>query len=166
MSSHHVSMERIEVPVTHKRKSLLVRADFVLGQDRPADRLSYRRWRKILTTALPTLLGFSRRCPAAEHVCLHEGGPAGHFTAWLRLPVRRRPSRRRVRQLTAKLHRRLEVGLLPIHGEVLKIGIRRQVAVSGKPMPAPEYLPLFSEPSESVSVPSFETPQPECIPAA
>jgi hypothetical protein len=145
--------------MTSERKSLLVRADFVLGKDSPADRLSFRRWRRILTAALPTLLGFSRLCPTAEHVCLHDGETEGHFSAWLRIPVRRRPSRRQVRQLAAKLFRRLEHGLRPIHGEVLKIGIRRQIEVHGRPA---EFMPLFGEPSaSSESDASAEAPQPE-----
>ena len=153
--------------MTHKRKSLLVRADFVLGKDRPADRLSYRRWRKILIAALPSLLGFSRVCPTAEHVCLHDGEQEGHFTAWLRLPVRRRPSRRLVRQFAAKLYRRLEAGLRPVHGEVLKIGIRRQIAGGEKAAPTPEFMPLF-EPvaTEPVNQPAVQPAHSDCIPAA
>jgi hypothetical protein len=158
--------------VNQERKSLLVRADFVLGKDRPADRLSYRRWRKILTAALPSLLGYSRLCPTAEHVCLHDGEQEGHFTAWLRLPVRRRPSRRSVRQLAGKLYRRLEAGLRPIHGEVLKVGIRRQFEGTAKTVPAPEFMPLFRDPAPSSDVlhasePAGYSPaEPECVPAA
>lgn len=156
-----------------ERKSLLVRADFVLGKDRPADRLAYRRWRRILAAALPSLLGYRRLCPTAEHVCLHDGEQEGHFTAWLRLPVRRRPSRRWVRHLAAKLYRRLEDALRPIHGEVLKVGIRRQSEVDATP--APEFMPLFAAPVDSPppaevpanlqESPSF-MPAPECISAA
>lgn len=145
-----------------ERKSLLVRADFVLGKDRPADRLFYRRWRKILTAALPTLLGYSRLCPTAEHVCLHDGEQEGHFTAWLRLPVRRRPSRRWVRQLAEKLYRRLGEGLRPIHGEVLKVGIRRQAEVDLTPKP--EFMPLFGESPAYSEIATDEVPAETALP--
>jgi hypothetical protein len=106
-------------------KSLLVRADFVLGGHEAADPLVFRRWRRILFQALPRLLGCADRCPEAEDVCLHKGSPAGRYTAWLRIPTRRRPNRRFVARLGRKLWSRLDDGLRPLGGRVLKLGVRR-----------------------------------------
>lgn len=128
-----------------ERKSLLVRADFVLGKHQPADRLIFHRWRRILIDALPHLLRCAKRCPRAEHVCLHQGEAEGRFSAWLRLPIQRRPNRRRLRQLKAKLRSRLEAGLQPFQGEVLKLGVRR---CRNKP----EVVPLF----DAVPVPGIQ----------
>lgn len=141
-----------------ERKSLLVRADFVLGRGLPVDRLSYRRWRKVLGHALPTLVGFARRCPRAEHVCLHDGDQEGHFTAWFRIPVRRQPNRKWVRKLAARLYQRFEEALRPIHGELMKIGIRRQVEGRATPSPAPEFMPLFTDREETVAKNPTTTP--------
>lgn len=115
------------------RKSLLVRADFVLGGG--GDRLMYKRWRRILAGALPRLMGCTDRCPEAERVRLRSSDE-GRFSGWLRIPVERRPSRRRMRKYRAKLLRRLEAGLLPIGGRVLKVGVRRCRGKSAPP-PAP-----------------------------
>ena len=118
-------------------KSLLVRADFVLGNRRGGDRPQCRRWRRILAGALPALLGCARRCPKAI-IQLHEGDGEAKFSGWLRIPIERRPSRRRVRTFGAKLRERLEAGLLPIDGQVIKVGVRRcKVKV-----PGPVLLPL------------------------
>jgi hypothetical protein len=123
-----------------ERKSLLVRADFVIGRGqpgaRPGERLVYRRWRRVLVDALPRLLGCARRGARVEHVRLHDGTDEGHFSAWLRIPTRRRPNRRRARRLGARLRDRLVAALAPVGGEVLKVGVRRCRARS-------ELLPLF-----------------------
>jgi hypothetical protein len=113
---------------------LLVRADFVLGEHRAGDRLTYKRWRRILTDALPRLLGCADRSPRAERVRLHGGEGQGQFVGWVRIPIERRPSRKRVRKFKAKLRGRLEASLLPIDGRVLKVGVRRCRAW---PVPAP-----------------------------
>ncbi len=105
------------------RKSLLVRADFALGPG--CDRAAYRRWRRILADALPRLLGCADRSPKAERVCLHRGEGEGKFSGWARIPIERRPGRRRLRKLKARLRARLEAGLLPINGRVIKVGVRR-----------------------------------------
>jgi len=117
------------------RKSLLVRADFVLDEGRHGDPLTYRRWRRILADALPRLLGCADRSPKAERICLHRGEGEARFSGWVRIPNERRPSRRRLRKLKAKLRGRLEAGLLPIQGRILKVGVRRcrsgRVSLSG-----------------------------------
>jgi hypothetical protein len=110
---------------------LLVRADFVLGNRRGADRLWCKRWRRVLKDALPRLLGCANRCPTAE-VCLHDGDGEARYSGWLRIPIERRPSRRRLRKFKAKLRSRLEAGLLAVDGQVIKVGVRRCV-----PRPAP-----------------------------
>jgi hypothetical protein len=120
------------------QKSLLVRADFTIGQGQDVDRIIYHRWRRILIDALPRLLGCSRRCPQAEHVCLHKGEGEGRYSAWLRIPVLRRPGRSFVQRLEIKLKERLESGLKPMKGEVLKMRVRRCQVL-------PEVLPLFEE---------------------
>ena len=119
------------------QKSLLVRADFLLGKCQNAGRVVYHRWRKILIDALPRLLGCARRCPQAERVCLHRG-EEGRYSAWLRIPVSRRPGRSFVHKLETKLKERLQAGLQPIQGEVLKVRIRRC-------QPMQEILPLFEQ---------------------
>jgi hypothetical protein len=106
-----------------KSKSLLVRADFVLGKG--GDGLVYHRWRRILAEALPRLLGCERRSPRAERIRLHEPEGDGRFTGWVRIPIERRPSRRRLRKFRDKLRRRLESSLQPLDGRVLKVGVRR-----------------------------------------
>jgi hypothetical protein len=116
------------------RKSLLVRADFVLGGG--GDRLMYKRWRGILADALPRLMGCADRCPEAEHVRL-QSGDEGRFSGWLRIPIERRPSRRRMRKYKAHLRRRLEAGLTPIGGRVVKVGVRRCRGKSAPPAPMP-----------------------------
>ena len=91
------------------RKCLLVRADFVLGNRRGGERLACKRWRRVLADALPRLLGCARRCPKAE-VSLREGDGEARYSGWLRIPIERRPSRRRMRRFKAKLRGRLEAG--------------------------------------------------------
>lgn len=106
-------------------KALLVRADFVLANRAGGGRLSCKRWRRALAQALPRLMGCARRCPEAV-VRLHDGEGEASYTAWLRIPVARRPGRRRLRAFKAKLRARLEAALLPIEGRVLKLGVRRR----------------------------------------
>jgi hypothetical protein len=127
-----------------QRKSLLVRADFVLGAGAPADRRTIKRWRGILKKALPGLLGCQRRCPEAVKVRLRGAEGEPHFSGWLRIPVQRRPGRKRVRQLRERLRRRLEASLLPIGGSVVKLGVRR---CRGEvlPMAAPPAPPVTLE---------------------
>lgn len=109
-------------------KSLLVRADFALGEPGQGERIAYQRWRRILVEALPRLLGCADRCPRAEKVRLHLENDVAWFSGWLRIPIQRRPSRRRLRQFKAKLRNRLETSLLPIRGRLLKLGVRRMRA--------------------------------------
>jgi hypothetical protein len=107
-------------------KSLLVRADFVLGKGQAGDGRAYKRWRRILVDALPQLLGCERRCPRAERVRLRGSEPGkARFSGWLRIPVERRPGRKRVRKIKERLRGRLEAGLLPIDGVLVKLGVRR-----------------------------------------
>jgi hypothetical protein len=127
------------------QKSLLVRADFVLHNRLGGDRVVCKRWRRVLADALPRLLGCARRCPQAE-VCLHEGQGEARFSLWLRIPIERRPSRTRLRKFKAKMRKRLEAGLLPIDGHVVKLGVRRCRA------PEPEMLPLFDVPAEHAQI--------------
>ncbi len=108
-------------------KSLLVRADFVLANRSGGGRLSCKRWRRLLADTLPGLMGCARRCPRAV-IRLHEGGQEASYTGWLRIPIERRPGRKRLRKLKAKLRARLEAGLLPVDGRVLKVGVRREVS--------------------------------------
>jgi hypothetical protein len=124
-----------------RRKSLLVRADFVLGKGQALDRRTYKRWRRILRDALPGLLGCERRCPKAEKVRLrgvHAQGEA-IFSGWVRIPILRRPGRKRLRMLKERLRRRLEANLLLIAGQVVKLGVRRcrGAAVAQGPVPQP-----------------------------
>lgn len=121
------------------RKRLIVRADFVLGNRPGGGRLACKRWRRVLADALPRLLGCARRCPRAE-VSLHEGEGEAYYSGWLRIPIERRPSRRRLRQMKAKLRARLEAGLLPVDGRVLKLGVRRCQA---RPAPGARQLELW-----------------------
>jgi hypothetical protein len=65
----------------------------------------------------------------------------GRFTGWVRLPVQRRPGRRRVRKLRAEVRSRLDSALRPIDGRVLAVGIRRCRAVPPTPLTLP--LPHF-----------------------
>jgi hypothetical protein len=106
------------------RKSLLVRADFALDRSRGGDRLTFKRWRRVLAGALPRLMGFGDHCTRAV-LRLHEGPEEGRFSLWLRLPVSRRPSRKRLGKIKAKLRDRLESVLLPVGGDVIKLGVRR-----------------------------------------
>jgi hypothetical protein len=105
-------------------KSLLVRADFVLGNRQGGDRLMCKRWRRALAEALPRLLGCADRRPAVR-VRLHEGEGEARFSGWLRIPIERRPNRRRLRRFKAKLRASLEAGLRLVDGAVLKLGVRR-----------------------------------------
>jgi hypothetical protein len=124
-------------------KSLLVRADFVLGNRLGGGRVMCKRWRRVLTDALPRLMGCARRCPKAK-VRLYEGEGEARFSGWLRIPVRRRPGRRRLRALKKKLFERLGAGLLPVDGRVLKLGVRRC-----RPRAVAEVLPLPVPPVEA-----------------
>jgi hypothetical protein len=108
-----------------ERKSLLVRADFALGKHPGGDARVYKNWRRILRDALPQLMGCVGRCLRAEKVRLRSATGEARFTGWVRIPVERHPGRKRVRKLKERLRGRLESGLLPIDGVVLKLGIRR-----------------------------------------
>jgi hypothetical protein len=108
-----------------RRKSLLVRADFVLGTHQGGDRRTYKRWRRIFRDALPRLLGCERRCQKAEKVRLRKADGEAWFSGWVRIPIERSPGRKRVRKFKDRLRRRLEANLLPIDGKVVKIGVRR-----------------------------------------
>ncbi len=107
------------------QKSLLVRADFALGRHPGGDVRVYKSWRRILRDALPRLLGCASRCRRAARVRLRNATGEARFTGWVRIPVERRPGRKRVRKLKERLRSRLESGLQPIDGVVLKLGIRR-----------------------------------------
>jgi hypothetical protein len=141
---------RGETYVDTARKSLLVRADFILDRSRGGDRLTFKRWRRVLADALPRLLGCADRCPRAV-VRLHRGEVEGRFSGWLRIPVERRPGRKRLRKIRAKLHDRLESALLPVGGEVVKVGVRRCRA---RAVPAAPLLPFpaQSEPGPQLQV--------------
>jgi hypothetical protein len=110
--------------VNGKRKSLLVRADFVLGKQL-GDRRTYKRWRGILVDALPRLLGCEHRCPRAERVRLRCVESGARFSGWVRIPIERRPGRKRLRKIKERLLVRLQTSLLPIDGSVVKLGVRR-----------------------------------------
>ena len=125
-----------EVYVYSHPKSLLVRADFVLGNRSGGNRLSCKRWRRLLADVLPRLMGCVRRCPRAV-VRLHEGEGEAKYTGWLRIPIERRPSRKRLRRLKANWRARLEAGLLLIDGRVLKLGVRRHAAHPAEPITWP-----------------------------
>lgn len=102
--------------------TLLVRADFTLDRSRGGDRLTFKRWRRVLAAALLRLMGFAD-CRAALR--LHHGDEEGRYSFWLRLPVERRPGRKRLARIREKLRDRLESVLLPVGGEVVKLGVRR-----------------------------------------
>jgi hypothetical protein len=148
--------------VYSSQKSLLVRADFVLGTPSGEARLSYKRWRRFLADILPRLLGCAQRCPKAV-VRLHQGEGEAYYTGWLRLPIRRRVSRKRLRLFRAQLRARLEAGLLPIGGRVLRLGIQRRVPHPAEPvilalpnagMPASGQVTLFDPHSLSMEEPT------------
>jgi hypothetical protein len=46
-------------------------------------------------------------------------------SGWLRIPIERWPNRRRLRKFKAKRRASLEARLLPVDGQVLKLGVRR-----------------------------------------
>jgi hypothetical protein len=120
------SQNRARLTLNESNKCLLVRADFVLGNSLGGDRPTYHRWRRVLIDALPRLLGCADRCARAERVRLHKGEGQGRFVAWVRIPVERRPGRKRLRKMKANLRRRLEDSLRPLDGSVVKLGVRRQ----------------------------------------
>jgi hypothetical protein len=105
-------------------KSLLIRADFTLDRSRGGDRLTFQRWRRVLADTLPRLLGVAGRCSRAV-VHLRQGEEQGRFSAWLRLPIHRRPGRKLLRRVRERLRNRLEAVLLAVGGEVIKLGVRR-----------------------------------------
>ena len=107
------------------RNSLLIRADFVLGERDGGERIAYKRWRRILSEALPHLMGCARHAPKAERVRLHDGEAPAIFSGWVRVPTQRRPGLERVRKFRAKVRSRLEAALRPIDGRVLSLGVRR-----------------------------------------
>lgn len=106
------------------RKSLLVRADFILDRSRGGSALVFKRWRRVLAESLPRLMGLGNRCSRAR-VRLHRGEEQGRFSAWLRIPVRRHPGRNGFRKIRQKLHEKLEAVLLAVGGEVIRFGVRR-----------------------------------------
>jgi hypothetical protein len=108
-----------------KQRSLLVRADFVLGEQTNAERAVYRRWRRVFVNALPKLMGCADRCESAERISLHSEEQFGSFTGWVRIPILRRPDRKQLRKLKRRLRDRLETSLAPIHARVIKLGVRR-----------------------------------------
>jgi hypothetical protein len=126
-------------------KNLIVRADFVLGNRQGGDRITCKRWRRLFAEALPRLLGCADRC-SRSMVRLHEGGGEACYTGWLRIPIERRPGRKRLRRFKARLCARLEASLLPVDGRVLKVGVRRQRTRVVEPIILP--LPLSPEASE------------------
>jgi len=69
-------------------------------------------------------MGCADRCSRAR-VRLHRGGTVVWYSGWLRLPMERRPSRKRLGTIKAKLRSRLEAGLQLVDGQVLKVGVRR-----------------------------------------
>jgi hypothetical protein len=145
--------------VQTQNKHLLVRADLVLGTGQGGDRRTLNTWRRILAEALPQLMGCKDRCPAGARVRLHKGHGEGKYSAWLRIPIERRPSRRRLRKLKARLRGRLEAGLLPVGGKVLKVGVRRC-----RPRLHPETIPLpVVVPTPPLALPSVE---PETVQSA
>jgi hypothetical protein len=131
-----------------------VRADFVLGEGRTGDRLTFKRWRRVLADALPRLLGCAKRAPVAEHVRLRDSEAGGRFTGWVRIPVERRPGRQQVRAFKVRLRNRLEAGLSPVGGRVLKVGVRRCRAAA--PIVPVEALPPVVLPMEG----ALPTPTP------
>jgi hypothetical protein len=145
-----------------------VRADFVLGHSPLGDRRTYKRWRGILRDVLPRLLGCERRCTRAEKVRLRSVADHPLFSAWLRIPIERRPGKKRMRKLRERLRNRLERSLLLIDGRVVKVGVRRcrrkNAGYANPPMmPVNDTPPLNSLlPVEvPVSLPMMpETPEP------
>ena len=125
-----------------RQKCLIVRADFALSNRPGGDRLTCKRWRRVLGDALPRLIGCAHRCPKAV-VRLHEGDGEARYTAWLRLPSERRPGRKRLRRFKAKVLARLEEGLRPIDGRVIKVGACRRSPRAVGPMILP--LPTLDE---------------------
>src|SRR5215204_1112997 len=91
--------------------NLLVRADFVLDKSRGGDRLTFKRWRRGLAEALPGLMGFPNSRAVVQ---LHHGEVEGRYSAWLRVPVRLLPKRKRVGKIKARLRGRLESALLAV----------------------------------------------------
>jgi hypothetical protein len=107
------------------QRSLLVRADFVVGRNQQPDSALCRRWRRVFIQALPKLMGCADRVPVAERVSLHTGTTLGSFTGWLRIPMPRKPNRKALGKLKRKLRDRLESSLSLMDGTVLKLGVRR-----------------------------------------
>jgi hypothetical protein len=68
------------------RKSLLVRADFILDRSRGGSALVFKRWRRVLAEALPRLMGLGNRCSRAV-VRLHRGEEQGGFPPGFASPV-------------------------------------------------------------------------------
>jgi hypothetical protein len=151
--------------VSATRKSLLVRADFVLGRRQAGDVRVYKRWRRILLDALPRLLGCERRCRRAERVRLRAGAEEGRFSAWLRIAIERRPSRKRARKLAERLRGRLEASLRPIDGHVVKIGVRRcRAGVARLPAAADVQVPAVPNPDGAIPLPAVAEVRPRVDP--
>ncbi len=47
------------------------------------------------------------------------------FSAWVRIPIERRPGKKRLRKLRERLRGRLEKNLLLVEGRIVKFGVRR-----------------------------------------
>lgn len=132
---------------------LLVRADFALTGG--GERVMLKRWRRVLSATLADLLGHEGKV----RVRLHD---TGSFTAWLKIAVDRRPTRKRVRAREGRLRAKLAAALLPVRGLVFDLTIRRfrgkpELALVGLPEPMPaifsleeaghrDRLGLYSEP--------------------
>jgi len=124
---------------------LLARADFALTGG--GDRGLLKRWRRVLAGSLPALMGRAGKA----RVRLHE---TGSFTAWMRLPVERRPTRGRTRALEARLRDRLEAALLPVRGLVFDLRVRRfrrkaELALFGPSVAGPRPLAAYPEPDRA-----------------
>ncbi len=83
--------------------SMLIRADFVIGEHNHPSAAVCRRWRRVFMLALPRLLGCADRCGTAERISLHSGEVAGSFTGWVRIPIQRRLGRKQLTRLKRKL---------------------------------------------------------------
>src|SRR3954452_19979135 len=100
VSPTHPTEDPNEASMDTLRNHLLVRADFVLDRSRGGDRLTFKRWRRGLAEALPSLMGL----PGSRAVVqLHYGEEEGRYSAWLRVPIQRLPKRKRLGKIKARL---------------------------------------------------------------
>jgi hypothetical protein len=156
--------------VQENRKSLLVRADFVLGHSQPGDRRTYKRWRGILHEVLPRLMGCERRSARAEKVRLRSVEDHPLYSAWIRIPIERRPSKKRLRKLVERLRSRLERNLRLVDGQVVKMRVRRcrkmDTACTVAPVNSVESLPVVSPPVAVGEQVTVQLPLPAAEPSA